>query len=120
MQRSICRRLYDENEDLSDVEEITNIRGFSVEEKLVSDSYSATFVHFMEGKGKITNRTLGFILPDACTVNIGFSTHVCDCNAFHVLQTSLMNMCRGMLSGPHSSSKRKRDSGSGENNISVN
>ncbi|XP_077943964.1 lysine (K)-specific demethylase 2Bb isoform X4 [Gasterosteus aculeatus] len=48
--RSICRRLYDENEDLSDVEEITNIRGFSVEEKLVSDSYSATFVHFMEGK----------------------------------------------------------------------
>ncbi|XP_031711827.1 lysine (K)-specific demethylase 2Bb isoform X2 [Anarrhichthys ocellatus] len=48
--RSICRRMYDENEDLSDVEEIANIRGFSVEEKLVSDSYSATFVHFMEGK----------------------------------------------------------------------
>uniref|UniRef100_A0A665VWJ5 Lysine-specific demethylase 2B n=1 Tax=Echeneis naucrates TaxID=173247 RepID=A0A665VWJ5_ECHNA len=49
-QRSICRRMYDENEDLSDVEEITNIRGFSVEEKLVSDSYSANFVHLMEGK----------------------------------------------------------------------
>ncbi|TNN73776.1 Lysine-specific demethylase 2B [Liparis tanakae] len=48
--RSICRRMYDENEDLSDVEEIANIRGFSVEEKLVSDSYNATFVHFMEGK----------------------------------------------------------------------
>ncbi|XP_056288419.1 lysine-specific demethylase 2B isoform X1 [Pseudoliparis swirei] len=48
--RSICRRMYDEDEDLSDVEEIANIRGFSVEEKLVSDSYSATFVHFMEGK----------------------------------------------------------------------
>uniref|UniRef100_A0A665VY72 [histone H3]-dimethyl-L-lysine(36) demethylase n=1 Tax=Echeneis naucrates TaxID=173247 RepID=A0A665VY72_ECHNA len=48
--RSICRRMYDENEDLSDVEEITNIRGFSVEEKLVSDSYSANFVHLMEGK----------------------------------------------------------------------
>uniref|UniRef100_A0A4W6CMG9 Lysine-specific demethylase 2B n=1 Tax=Lates calcarifer TaxID=8187 RepID=A0A4W6CMG9_LATCA len=49
-QRSICRRMYDENEDLSDVEEIANIRGFSVEEKLVSDSYSANFVHLMEGK----------------------------------------------------------------------
>uniref|UniRef100_A0A4W6CMG3 Lysine-specific demethylase 2B n=1 Tax=Lates calcarifer TaxID=8187 RepID=A0A4W6CMG3_LATCA len=48
--RSICRRMYDENEDLSDVEEIANIRGFSVEEKLVSDSYSANFVHLMEGK----------------------------------------------------------------------
>lgn len=44
--------MYDENEDLSDVEEMTNIRGFSVEEKLVSDSYSADFVHIMEGKGR--------------------------------------------------------------------
>ncbi|XP_054600276.2 lysine (K)-specific demethylase 2Bb isoform X3 [Nothobranchius furzeri] len=49
-QRSICRRMYDENEDLSDVEEIANIRGFSVEEKLVSDSYNADFVHTMDGK----------------------------------------------------------------------
>ncbi|KAI9534648.1 hypothetical protein NQZ68_010031 [Dissostichus eleginoides] len=49
--RSILRRMYDENEDLSDVEEIANIRGFSVEEKLVSDSYSASFVLCMEGKG---------------------------------------------------------------------
>ncbi|XP_041826083.1 lysine-specific demethylase 2B isoform X2 [Melanotaenia boesemani] len=48
--RSICRRMYDENEDLSDVEEIANVRGFSVEEKLVSESYSANFVHLMEGK----------------------------------------------------------------------
>ncbi|KAM6976241.1 lysine-specific demethylase 2B-like [Tautogolabrus adspersus] len=48
--RTICRRMYDENEDLSDVEEIANIRGFSVEEKLVSNSYSAKFVHSMEGK----------------------------------------------------------------------
>ncbi|XP_028273488.1 lysine (K)-specific demethylase 2Bb isoform X1 [Parambassis ranga] len=48
--RSICRRMYDENEDLSDVEEIANIRGFSVEEKLVSDSYNADFVHSMDGK----------------------------------------------------------------------
>lgn len=56
-QRSICRRMYDENEDLSDVEEIANIRGFSVEEKLASDSYSSTFVHCMEGKGKVTHYT---------------------------------------------------------------
>ncbi|KAF0031441.1 hypothetical protein F2P81_015996 [Scophthalmus maximus] len=42
--------MYDENEDLSDVEEIANIRGFSVEEKLASDSYNANFVHSMEGK----------------------------------------------------------------------
>uniref|UniRef100_A0A7N8WJL0 Lysine-specific demethylase 2B n=1 Tax=Mastacembelus armatus TaxID=205130 RepID=A0A7N8WJL0_9TELE len=42
--------MYDENEDLSDVEEIANIRGFSVEEKLVSNSYSVNFVQFMEGK----------------------------------------------------------------------
>lgn len=44
--------MYDENEDFSDVEEIADIRGFSVEEKLVSESYSANFVHRMEGKGK--------------------------------------------------------------------
>lgn len=43
--------MYDENEDLSDVEEITNIRGFSVEDKLESNSYNSEFVQFMEGKG---------------------------------------------------------------------
>uniref|UniRef100_A0A8C5HGM5 Lysine-specific demethylase 2B n=1 Tax=Gouania willdenowi TaxID=441366 RepID=A0A8C5HGM5_GOUWI len=48
--RSICRTMYDENEDLSDVEEIVNIRGFSVEEKLVSTRYCADFVHLMEGR----------------------------------------------------------------------
>ncbi|XP_067289341.1 lysine (K)-specific demethylase 2Bb isoform X2 [Pseudorasbora parva] len=48
--RSICRRMYDENEDLSDVEEITNIRGFSVEDKLESNLYNSTFVQHMEGK----------------------------------------------------------------------
>uniref|UniRef100_UPI003AAB6859 lysine (K)-specific demethylase 2Bb n=1 Tax=Centroberyx gerrardi TaxID=166262 RepID=UPI003AAB6859 len=48
--RSICRRMYDENEDLSDVEEIANIRGFSLEEKLASNGYNANFVHMMEGK----------------------------------------------------------------------
>uniref|UniRef100_A0A8C2CBC1 Lysine-specific demethylase 2B n=1 Tax=Cyprinus carpio TaxID=7962 RepID=A0A8C2CBC1_CYPCA len=48
--RSTCRRMYDENEDLSDVEEITNIRGFSVEDKLESNSYNSEFVQFMEGE----------------------------------------------------------------------
>lgn len=44
--------MYDENEDLSDVEEIVNIRGFSVEEKLVSDAYGAKYVQFLDGRGK--------------------------------------------------------------------
>uniref|UniRef100_A0A672KD01 Lysine-specific demethylase 2B n=1 Tax=Sinocyclocheilus grahami TaxID=75366 RepID=A0A672KD01_SINGR len=48
--RSTCRRMYDENEDLSDVEEITNIRGFSLEDKLESNSYNSQFVQYMEGK----------------------------------------------------------------------
>ena len=51
LQRSICRRMYDENEDFSDVEEIVNIRGFSLEEKLASNRYNADFVQAMEGKG---------------------------------------------------------------------
>lgn len=46
--------MYDENEDFSDVEEIVYIRGFSVEEKLASDSYRANFVQMLEGKGKGT------------------------------------------------------------------
>ncbi|XP_055009402.1 lysine-specific demethylase 2B isoform X2 [Boleophthalmus pectinirostris] len=46
--RSICRRMYDENDDPSDVEEIANIRGFSVEEKLTSDIYTSNFVHIMD------------------------------------------------------------------------
>uniref|UniRef100_A0A8C5BWK3 [histone H3]-dimethyl-L-lysine(36) demethylase n=1 Tax=Gadus morhua TaxID=8049 RepID=A0A8C5BWK3_GADMO len=50
LQRSICRRMYDENEDFSDVEEIVNIRGFSLEEKLASNRYNADFVQAMEGK----------------------------------------------------------------------
>uniref|UniRef100_A0AAR2LIR4 [histone H3]-dimethyl-L-lysine(36) demethylase n=1 Tax=Pygocentrus nattereri TaxID=42514 RepID=A0AAR2LIR4_PYGNA len=49
-QRSVCRRMYDENEDLSDVEDIVNIRGFDLEDKLQSDRYNSSFVHFMEGK----------------------------------------------------------------------
>lgn len=48
--------MYDENEDLSDVEEIVNIRGFSVEEKLVSDAYGAKYVQFLDGRGKKRER----------------------------------------------------------------
>uniref|UniRef100_A0A6Q2WZ30 Lysine-specific demethylase 2B n=1 Tax=Esox lucius TaxID=8010 RepID=A0A6Q2WZ30_ESOLU len=49
--RSICRTMYDENEDSSDVEEIANVRGFNLEEKLASDSYNTHFVQMMDGKG---------------------------------------------------------------------
>ncbi|XP_060238380.1 lysine-specific demethylase 2B isoform X3 [Meriones unguiculatus] len=49
-QRAIDRQRYDENEDLSDVEEIVSVRGFSLEEKLRSQLYQGDFVHAMEGK----------------------------------------------------------------------
>uniref|UniRef100_A0A2K6RQZ6 Lysine-specific demethylase 2B n=1 Tax=Rhinopithecus roxellana TaxID=61622 RepID=A0A2K6RQZ6_RHIRO len=49
-QRPIDRQRYDENEDLSDVEEIVSVRGFSLEEKLRSQLYQGDFVHAMEGK----------------------------------------------------------------------
>uniref|UniRef100_A0A8C3PHJ7 [histone H3]-dimethyl-L-lysine(36) demethylase n=1 Tax=Calidris pygmaea TaxID=425635 RepID=A0A8C3PHJ7_9CHAR len=48
--RSIGRRRYDENEDLSDVEEIVSIRSFNLEEKLKSKMYHGDFVHAMDGK----------------------------------------------------------------------
>ncbi|XP_029389455.1 lysine-specific demethylase 2B isoform X1 [Mus pahari] len=48
--RAIDRQRYDENEDLSDVEEIVSVRGFSLEEKLRSQLYQGDFVHAMEGK----------------------------------------------------------------------
>lgn len=51
-QRAIDRQRYDENEDLSDVEEIVSVRGFSLEEKLRSQLYQGDFVHAMEGKGE--------------------------------------------------------------------
>lgn len=52
LQRPIDRQRYDENEDLSDVEEIVSVRGFSLEEKLRSQLYQGDFVHAMEGKGE--------------------------------------------------------------------
>ncbi|XP_036785127.1 lysine-specific demethylase 2B isoform X2 [Manis pentadactyla] len=48
--RPIDRQRYDENEDLSDVEEIVSVRGFSLEEKLRSQLYQGDFVRAMEGK----------------------------------------------------------------------
>ncbi|XP_031247008.1 lysine-specific demethylase 2B, partial [Mastomys coucha] len=50
LSRAIDRQRYDENEDLSDVEEIVSVRGFSLEEKLRSHLYQGDFVHAMEGK----------------------------------------------------------------------
>lgn len=50
--RPIDRQRYDENEDLSDVEEIVSVRGFSLEEKLRSQLYQGDFVRAMEGKGE--------------------------------------------------------------------
>ncbi|XP_076778906.1 lysine-specific demethylase 2B isoform X5 [Arvicanthis niloticus] len=50
LSRAIDRQRYDENEDLSDVEEIVSVRGFSLEEKLRSQLYQGDFVHAMEGK----------------------------------------------------------------------
>lgn len=104
--------MYDENEDLSDVEEIANIRGFSVEEKLVSDCYSATYVQCLEGKGK--GDTLCALSPllaanNKCVyVQMLLST---------VLQISPMNMCKGRLSGCRSSLKRRMDSASGDKTV---
>ncbi|CAL9683430.1 unnamed protein product [Knipowitschia caucasica] len=48
--RVTCRRMYDENEDPSDVEEIDNIRGFSVEEKVTSNIYTSSFVQVLQGE----------------------------------------------------------------------
>ncbi|OPJ75042.1 hypothetical protein AV530_018507 [Patagioenas fasciata monilis] len=48
--RAIDRMRYDENEDLSDVEEIVSIRSFNLEEKLKSKTYHGDFVHAMDGK----------------------------------------------------------------------
>lgn len=57
VQRCIGRRLYDENEDLSDVEEIVSVRGFDLEEKLRSRSYRGDFVRPMDGQGERSGPT---------------------------------------------------------------
>lgn len=54
---------YDENEDLSDVEEIVSIRSFNLEEKLKSKTYHGDFVHAMDGKGNCPGAGGGSRLP---------------------------------------------------------
>lgn len=97
--------MYDENEDLSDVEEIANIRGFSVEEKLVSDSYGSEYVQYLEGKGEERHCacTRPFLVFPCLFMHMPLHTP---------LQTSPMNMCKGRLSEYHSSLKRRMDSAS--------
>lgn len=110
-QRSICRRMYDENEDLSDVEEIVNIRGFSVEEKLVSDAYGAKYVQFLDGRGR-----KGVTECTTFTAGVLLKMLLCDWLIdWFILQTSHMNTCKERRSGFHSSLKRRMDSGSGKN-----
>ncbi|KAG8456099.1 hypothetical protein GDO86_002048 [Hymenochirus boettgeri] len=48
--RCIDRTGYDENEDLSDVDEMVSIRCFNLEQKINSSSYQGDFVRYMEGK----------------------------------------------------------------------
>uniref|UniRef100_A0A8B9RKZ2 Lysine-specific demethylase 2B n=1 Tax=Astyanax mexicanus TaxID=7994 RepID=A0A8B9RKZ2_ASTMX len=68
-ERSMCRRMYDEEEDLSDVEDIANIRGFDLEDKLCSDHYSSNFIHYMEGK----DFTYEYVQREALRVPLNFS-----------------------------------------------
>uniref|UniRef100_A0A8B9RKK7 Lysine-specific demethylase 2B n=1 Tax=Astyanax mexicanus TaxID=7994 RepID=A0A8B9RKK7_ASTMX len=65
----MCRRMYDEEEDLSDVEDIANIRGFDLEDKLCSDHYSSNFIHYMEGK----DFTYEYVQREALRVPLNFS-----------------------------------------------
>lgn len=99
--------MYDENEDLSDVEEIVNIRGFSVEEKLVSDAYGAKYVQFLDGRGKKRRHGMTF------TAGVLLKMLLCDI-CIYSLQTSHMNTYKERRSGSHSSLKRRMDSGSGK------
>lgn len=59
---------YDENEDLSDVEEIVSIRSFNLEEKLKSKTYHGDFVHAMDGKGNCPGAGGGSRLPGPCSL----------------------------------------------------
>ncbi|XP_066545217.1 lysine (K)-specific demethylase 2Bb isoform X2 [Amia ocellicauda] len=68
--RRITRRMYDENEDLSDVEEITNIRSFNLEEKLKSASYNTNFVVMMDGK----DFTYEYVQKEALRIPLIFKT----------------------------------------------
>ncbi|XP_077318101.1 lysine-specific demethylase 2B isoform X1 [Lithobates pipiens] len=48
--RAISRTQYAEHEDLSDVEDVVSVRGFSLEQKVSSPNYRGDYVQVMEGK----------------------------------------------------------------------
>ncbi|KAM5193065.1 lysine-specific demethylase 2B isoform 4-T4 [Mantella aurantiaca] len=48
--RAISRTQYAEHEDLSDVEDVVSVRGFSLEQKVSSNNYQGDYVRVMEGK----------------------------------------------------------------------
>ncbi|XP_069816997.1 lysine-specific demethylase 2B isoform X4 [Dendropsophus ebraccatus] len=48
--RTIGRTQYAEQDDLSDVEDMVSIRGFSLEQKLTSTNYRGDYVQYMDGK----------------------------------------------------------------------
>ncbi|XP_068101195.1 lysine-specific demethylase 2B isoform X4 [Hyperolius riggenbachi] len=48
--RAIGRTQYAEHEDLSDVEDVVCVRGFSLEQKVSSNNYQGDYVQVMEGK----------------------------------------------------------------------
>uniref|UniRef100_A0A6I8Q8K1 [histone H3]-dimethyl-L-lysine(36) demethylase n=1 Tax=Xenopus tropicalis TaxID=8364 RepID=A0A6I8Q8K1_XENTR len=68
--RSIDRTRYAEHEDLSDVEDMVSIRGFSLEQKISSNSYRGDFVRYMEGK----EFTYEYVQREALRVPLLFST----------------------------------------------
>ncbi|KAG8597697.1 hypothetical protein GDO81_002364 [Engystomops pustulosus] len=49
--RTIDRTQYAESEDLSDVDDMVSVRGFSLEQKLSSNNYRGDYVQSMDGKG---------------------------------------------------------------------
>lgn len=73
-QRTISRTQYAENEDLSDVEDMVSIRGFSLEQKLSSNNYGGDFVQYMDGKGsagRYSSRGGGGMCWSHCPIYLG-------------------------------------------------
>lgn len=68
--RTISRTQYAENEDLSDVEDMVSIRGFSLEQKLSSNRYGGDFVQYMDGK----DFTYEYVQREALKVPLLFRT----------------------------------------------
>ncbi|XP_018118737.1 lysine-specific demethylase 2B isoform X1 [Xenopus laevis] len=68
--RSIDRTRYAEHEDLSDVEDMVSIRGFSLEQKVSCNAYRGNFVRYMEGK----DFTYEYVQREALQTPLLFST----------------------------------------------